>query len=308
MRSAKLTIFEGPDGGGKTTIAKEYAKQTGARYVHFPALPRINQSLGRVYVEAMLPALLGYQDVVMDRSWLSETPYGEVFREGRDRLTQAGRRMLERLAFRCGAVVVNCLPGASVALANFEARKGLELLKTRFQHQAVYQLYEAMRSELPIAVYDYTRNPEPTSEVAQVLARNLEPLRTPCHPLGLQSAGAWDAEVVLVGEGFAERKEWDSFYQWPFASFSGEGCSRWLTDQLHAAKVREMELLWVNADQPLDLLDIKPSTTVVALGTEAASACYTSKIEAKVVEHPQYWKRFRSSERYRLINILENLP
>jgi polyphosphate kinase 2 (PPK2 family) len=108
--SKVLTIFEGPDGSGKTTAAREYAEQTGARYVHFPALPRVKHGLGRMYVEAMLPALLGYHDVVFDRCWLSETPYGEAFREGQDRLTQADRRMLERLALRCGAVVVKCLP------------------------------------------------------------------------------------------------------------------------------------------------------------------------------------------------------
>ena len=82
--SKKLTIFEGCDGSGKTTAAREFAEQTGAKYVHFHNLPRIKKGLGRMYVEAMLPALLGYQEVVFDRSWLSETPYGEAFREGRD--------------------------------------------------------------------------------------------------------------------------------------------------------------------------------------------------------------------------------
>ena len=80
--SAKLTIFEGPDGGGKTTAAEKYAKETGAQYVHFGPLPHVKDSLARVYVEAMMPAILGLQDVVFDRSWLSEIPYGTAFRGG----------------------------------------------------------------------------------------------------------------------------------------------------------------------------------------------------------------------------------
>ena len=39
--SRELTIFEGPDGAGKTTLAKAYAELTGARYVHFGPLPRV---------------------------------------------------------------------------------------------------------------------------------------------------------------------------------------------------------------------------------------------------------------------------
>ena len=62
----RLTIFEGPDGSGKSTAAQAYAEATKAKYVHFPALPQVDKSLGRIYVEAMLPALLGYQDVVFD--------------------------------------------------------------------------------------------------------------------------------------------------------------------------------------------------------------------------------------------------
>jgi thymidylate kinase len=212
--SKQLTIFEGCDGSGKTTTARTYAELTEAKYVHFHNLPRVNHGLARIYVEAMLPALLGYENVVFDRSWFSETPYGEAFREGQDRLTNADRRMLERLALRCGAVMVLCDPSYEVAEANFLSRKGQEYLKTTAQLKQVHQAYLDQPCQLPVVVHNYLDETEGT------LAAKIAHCRHERHPLELASAGAWDAEIVLVGESFAERKDQDPWYQWPFASLS----------------------------------------------------------------------------------------
>lgn len=289
--SKQLTIFEGPDGAGKSTAAKAYAAKTGAAYVHFSALPRVNQSLGRIYVEAMLPALLGYQDVVLDRSWLSEMPYGMAFREGKDRLSVASRRMLERLALRCGAVMVRCDPGWEVVRDNFLARKGQEMLDNTDQLRAVYDLYDEQGTDLPVVELNYTL-PEDRHPA-------IEAARLPRHPVGLASAGSWSAPTVLVGEGFAERKDQDPWYQWPFASFSNEGCSQWLASQLERADVSEQTLLWVNSDQDLSLLP--DGTTVVALGGTAARALERAGRAHVTVAHPQWWKRFRYNQPYELM-------
>lgn len=297
--SKHITIFEGPDGSGKTTAAQDYAEHTNARYVHFPALPQVSKGLARMYVEAMLPALLGYQDVVLDRCWLSETPYGEAFREGQDRLTQACRRMLERLAYRSGAAVVLCLPKWEVVRTNFLKRKHLEMLKDDTQLRQVYDLYKAQGTSLPLVPFDYETHPK------EMLHQQLVQARSPCHALHRQTAGNWDGGIVLVGEGFAERKDHDPWYQWPFASFSGDGCSRWLTQQLDEAGLPEENLLWVNADQDLSFIhELEWSPTVFALGTKAEAALYREKLEATAVPHPQYWKRFKSSEPYPLVKLI----
>lgn len=295
--SAKLTIFEGPDGGGKSTAAQAYAEQTGARYVHFSALPRVNRGLGRIYVEAMLPALLGYQDVVFDRCWLSEMPYGVAFREGKDRLTNASRRMLERLAMRCGAVVVRCQPEFDVVKSNYLSRKHMEMLDNEGQLKMVYDLYTEQPTDLPEVIYDYTAEPKFSTY-------HLEKSRMAQHPLSLASAGNWSGRYVLVGEGFAERKDTDAFYQWPFASFSGEGCSQWLTEKLDLIEVGENDLLWVNADQDLEFLyDLSPEK-IIAMGSQAYEKLYKLKIMATTVPHPQSWKRFNNGQRYPLLDII----
>lgn len=300
--SCRLTIFEGPDGGGKSTAARGFAEATGARYVHFASLPRVGKNLGRVYVEAMLPALLGYQDVVFDRCWLSEMPYGIAFREGKDRLTAASRRMLERLAMRCGAVVVRCQPSWETVKANYLSRKHIEMLDNDGQLKTVYDLYAEQATDLPELVYDYTKEDLLT---IPKLVNDVERRRFVRHPLDAASAGNWEAKVVLVGEAFAERKDCDAFYQWPFGSFSGEGCSQWLTDQLDLIEVGEDDLLWVNADQDLSMLyDLSPDQKIIALGDAAYSQLYRLKITASTVSHPQAWKRFNNKQRYPLLDLI----
>lgn len=297
--SRKLTIFEGPDGGGKSTAAKAFADLTGAVYVHFPALLRVGRGLPRMYVEAMLPALLGYQDVVFDRCWLSEVPYGEVHREGWDRIGDSSRRMLERLAMRCGAVVVKCLPAWETVRDNYTSRKAIELLDSTSQLRSVYDIYRNQSTDLPEVRYDYT-----TGLGVEALWDEIEPLRFDRHPVDLKSAGNLNARVVLVGEAFGERKSVDPFYQWPFASFSGEGCSQWLTDQLRTFGPGEDELFWINADQDLSLLRGFTGGLIVALGDIADGVLSDVGVNHVKVPHPQRWKRFNHGRRYSLIDAL----
>lgn len=299
--SARLTIFEGPDGGGKSTAAHAYAEQTGAKYVHFSALPRVNRGLGRMYVEAMLPALLGYQDVVFDRCWLSEMPYGVAFREGKDRLTIASRRMLERLAMRCGAVVVRCQPEWETVRANFMGRKHMEMLDDEGQLKMVYDLYADQPTDLPELVYDYAQG-----DIFSVprLVNKVETMRFKLHPLEISSAGNWDGKYVLVGGAFAERKDCDAFYQWPFGSFSNEGCSQWLTDKIDLVEVGEDNLLWADANQDVSFLYNLQPEKIIAFGNMAYAKLHRLKIQAVAVPHPQSWKRFNNVQHYPLLNII----
>lgn len=296
-RSKTLTIFEGCDGTGKTTAAKKYAKEIGALYVHFPALPRVKKGLARMYVEAMLPALLGYQDVVFDRSWLSEIPYGQVFREGLDRLTDADRRMLERIALRCGGTLILCQTAWETVRTNYQKRKGQEMLRNETQLREVYDLYKLHRGHLPWLGYDFQH-----ARLEDIFEASIQ-IRTPCHPLDVQSAGNWAADIILVGENFAERKDQDPWYQWPFASFSGEGCSQWLTNELEHVR-QENELLWVNSDQDLSFLDGSEDREIYALGSKAAAELSKLNIDAAVVPHPQHHKRFHSNQPYELIKLI----
>lgn len=263
----KLTIFEGPDGGGKSTFAKMYAKQTDAHYVHFGPLLNMDGHLARLYVEAMQPALFGHADVVFDRSWLSELPYGVAYRDGRDRIGPIFQRMLERLAMRCATVVVRCLPPWETAKANFLARKGDEYLANVAQLRNVYDIYKHdLITALPMIDYDYT------DSIRYVTMRDdMEKTRTIPHTCEIRSAGHAAARYVIVSEACEARTLFDPYYQWPCASFSQRGPGYEITKRLHYAGIDERVLLWVNANQSTFHTIIPKTCHVFAFGQEASA-------------------------------------
>lgn len=299
MVARSITIFEGADGSGKTRAAQCLAVATGAKYVHFGPLLNVKKGLAKIYVEAALPALLGYQSVVFDRSWLSEVPYGRVFRGGADRLGPEACRMLERIFMRCRTAVVYCDPGEEAALDSFRRRKGEEYLDREEQLLKVRDLYDEMQTDLPLTRYDYT-------------TKALDPdnlRRTIAHPVDSETAGNSQATTLIVGESYAELTDHDSWYQKPFCSFSGAGCSRWLTRQLIETGIDESSLLWCNADQLSVSPHVMNVNRVVALGAVASSAVREvfgpTKAQLFELEHPQSHKRFKYHDPYPLKEIFK---
>lgn len=300
VRSCKLTIFEGCDGSGKSTAAKRYASLTGAKYVHFEAMKEVGGGLPKMYVEAMMPALLGYQDVVFDRCWISELPYGTVFRGGRDRIGYPRCKMLERLAMRCGAVVVWCDPGWEAVKRSYHLRKDEEMLNDELQLSTVYDMYKDQVTELPYITYDYQERPINLLG----LVEEIECLRMPCHPTDFNTAGNLAARTVIVGDSFLPRTNFDSFYQWPFASFERPNCGIWLSEQLILAGVCEYDLLWINSDMNLELIYELNPNLVIALGMDAQTALYKYKIRASSIPHPGHFMKFHQEEEYPLFKYV----
>jgi hypothetical protein len=295
-KSKRLTIFEGPDGSGKTFTAERLAKETKALLIKHGPYPKIctGIALANLYLESMLPAILGYQDVVLDRSWYSERPYGIARRDGTLRIDYHEIRILERAAFRCAAAVVQCRPPIDTVLRTFRDRRRREYLETVEQARTVYDLYN-QDVALPQLFYDYT-----TSKTLDV--DELESLRSIPHPTGIASAGNFSAPVLLVGEGFGERHDGHGFYRIPFGSLRRDGCCRWLTERLEEAGVDERHLCWVNASERLvPWLYSVPISTVVGLGRVAQRALGELGIQHRKAEHPQFWKRFHHDEPYPLI-------
>jgi len=320
-QTKRLTIFEGPDGAGKSTIARAYAEQTGARYVHFGPLLHVTTGLMRMHAEAMLPAVLGYQDVVFDRSWLSEYPYSTVFRGGRDRMGPVYTRMLERLALRCGGAVVLCLPEQSVAVDNYIRRRdaGGEYLQKVEQLEKVYDIYTTLkashrqqdpryRNSLPTVVYNYEDyHGESIGITAGYLVHQLEMMRTWPHDAESTSAGNANAPIVLVSGPFSEHGNLDTYHQWPFSDYSKAGSSWWLSYQLCKTNVDEIDLYWRTTDRDLSFLQ-NSRHKIIALGHMAETALMTqiTRPFAKV-DHPEHWSRVRSCEPYPLLSLLQGV-
>lgn len=159
-----ITIFEGPDGSGKTTLAKQYAARTGALYVHFDALYGV-QNIHKYFMEAMMPALLGYKSVVLDRCWHSGPIYDLVFRnmepeDGRQNTEICA--LLDRAASFCNAVYVKCLPPEDTCINNWKSRLDSELVKSEGKMRAIHKLYRLQDKSvcLPLVISNYTVPPE----------------------------------------------------------------------------------------------------------------------------------------------------
>jgi len=289
-----LTIFEGPDCSGKSTVAYEFKKQHGeARLIHHGPYPGIQKLLPRLYVETMLPMLETGASQIWDRAWYSEPIYGGVFRHGQDRVGAANRRHLERFALRHGAVVVLCLPPYEAVKETWLKRKGEEYLEHENQLQAVYDAYVGLRDwcGLPVVLYDYTRHDK------HALFRAIDQARHQVHKHSFRHLGGnYNARVVLVGDKFSDLRDEDCNWRLPFASFSAQGCSRWLTEKLDHFAIREDQLLWTNSDDDLGWLKDRHNELVVALGKEAETNLKKAGIPHTAVDHPQYWRRFNSTD------------
>jgi hypothetical protein len=289
--SKRLYIVEGPDGAGKTRLAQTIACVGNAHYVHLGPFPRVERGLARLYVEAMLPAVLGFSDVVMDRSWLSEKPYGDAFRNGADRIGPT-QRSLERLAWRCQTVVIRCLPPWERVLQNFGQRA--ELLNTTIELREVYDAYADLRTSLPmVTVNPFEQKPD----------LNIYSASVP-HHLHVPSAGNLRGRITLVGDKFGDLNDRNPLYQWPFGSLCQGGCSQWLGAQLDEAGISERDLFWVNADALTPAIT-RHCAQIIALGGEAAKKLRSLAVKEFVeTTHPQYHKRFHASHRYPLIDLL----
>ncbi len=113
--------------------------------------------------------------------------------------------------------------------------------------------------------------------------------------------------VVLVGESPGAVSQFKKTY--PFCGLNGS--SKWLNNLLDAENIQESDLFWVNAyngrrvsNDPL-LVKNCLSATVIALGNKASEWCEKNGVKHHKTYHPQYWKRFRATERYPLIDLIK---
>lgn len=298
-----LVILEGPDGGGKSTIA---AKLRPFNIIHHG--PYVGEeNIYHHYFESLMEAARDQHrgTIIFDRSWLSEPIYGNVIR-GYDRLgTKA--RMLDRIALGLGAVAVLCLPPIDRVLSTVAHRQQDEYVKKIQQMEDIYEGYRGgLDTSIPTVTYDFTKQKLIT------LGYKIKGAQKPNLGPGI---GMWHPgrSILLVGE---QRGEDDGSpdphgnFEWPFVS--DQGCSPWFTAQLEKFGVSEKDLYWVNAldrqgnELELDFVQRLAPRMIIALGKVADGLLTRHRIAHVAVDHPQYWKRFHYSQPwYALRNALK---
>jgi hypothetical protein len=159
-------IIDGPDGGGKSSLARYLCDRYGYAY-HHESGPPTDRSLGAY------AALLSQEWVptVFDRHYLSEVVYGPLLRGGSclsDEDVTAMRDTIDRVR----ATVIVCLPPRGVTLANSN-RPG-EYLRDPAVRAEGYDRWVVLVQRLihtpaflprSFRVYDYTVDDVPTLSV-----------------------------------------------------------------------------------------------------------------------------------------------
>lgn len=162
-----LTILEGPDGGGKTTLAAALqAEFPQARYIHNGPSPGLSSAL--LFEQYLMQLEAAYTvPIILDRCWISEGIYGLEHR-GCTRLTVEQVQNLEAKALELGALLVLCKPSFKKCLLAFGSGRE-EMLRSCDALRDVYQAYTALKTKLPVVVYDYRLYPsKPEAFIAKV--------------------------------------------------------------------------------------------------------------------------------------------
>lgn len=165
-----LTILEGPDCSGKTTLSQD-------RMFRLDTVLHQGPYKNNVYIETFDLLYRSWaldKPIVCDRLHLGEQVYGPIFR-GHNMLTDTDQDHLESILLKhYRPVVVLCLPSLDVALYAWQDRsaQGKEMLTEQEQFIATYEYYrDKLRTSLPVIRYDYT------SDSLDTLAKNIEALR-----------------------------------------------------------------------------------------------------------------------------------
>jgi len=137
----RIFILEGPDGGGKTTLAKNLAKQ-GFTYKH-EGLPPSGVDLISHYLKILNDSVESTEDTVHDRLWLGERIYGPICR-GIDRLGDEGQVLFNRIHSSKSILHAVCLPPFEVALESysFKIMEKSDYLKSMNKWKEVYKAYD----------------------------------------------------------------------------------------------------------------------------------------------------------------------
>ena len=306
-----IVVLDGADCSGKTTLAKWFIENCGARYLHLGIYKDLFSHQLASYRLAERWASRG-ELVIIDRHWVSELAYGDSLRDGAQ--NPVSLIFFDRLFLRSAALNILCVPvDIDEHLSRFKQHK--EQRYEMFDLEAVHKviryyrwlagnldekelsrsvtnyaavLREAVVNRPDYRVYDLEADGKDVAGYCRFMLEYLGLMRDQQYIAGLDEktpnfAGFTEmAKILMVGER-AGNKDQRGKIRYPFCSRDDQLSSAlWLNRALDNLNISEHELCWVNAfdeswtetsTELLELLDEKNYKweKIVALGQTAAT-------------------------------------
>lgn len=289
-----IIILEGPDGAGKSTLAKQLAEAFQLRIHHEGPPPKdvnVLQHYGRI-----LDAARG-QNVVFDRLYVGERVYGPVVR-GEDRLGDDGYKRMRQLSWAVGALEVLCLPAFETCLQNWKDRKG-ELFADPAKLRQVYEGYRYSYHGCMHRLYDYTY-PENSWNALKYDIETVMPL---WDTLPARMTGHPKATYLFVGD-----RGGDPSYRPDLPFFATSGSAQYLHNRLQDAGFDDSDVAFINSfSHETGKIETIPQTfqKVIALGLHADKICHQQGVQHVKIPHPQFWKRFHAYQSREYTKLLK---
>jgi len=206
-------------------------------------------------------------------------------RNGNSRLSVEEIKLLHRLVMATGTVIVICDPPLEVALQRYLASNRAEYIDSEEKYRRVWRRFHEFYGLN--CYHDEGEYPDPGKliKVSQSL--------TACPR---DVVGSPTAKYLFVGERCNAKSE---EFHLPFFSISGS--SGYLNERIAEAGFTEPEIAFTNAldvhGKEVDIRDKRqPNQILIALGGVAHKILESQGLMHRTLRHPQYFRRFRSSQ------------
>lgn len=300
----RVVILEGPDGGGKTSLARKLEK-LGFEYKHEGPPPE-NVDLVAHYLNILNESIESDGDVVHDRLWLGERIYGPIAR-GADRLGLNGQKLFTRLCSSKGVLQLICLPTLGITLENYshKIKEAHDYLKNVEKLKEVYvaylQWFDQFASLGNIDSFDYRFNDE------EFVLNHFRLLES-SSPKGM--VGSKRARYLFIGD-----KPNHPSIDVPFHALNGS--SGYFNNALLLAGLQDWDVAISNAYSPTNKPHILASMIswlpklehIFVMGKSAQNWFERNAslgiCKVSFIDHPSYLKRFKGSNPMVMAEILK---
>jgi chloramphenicol 3-O-phosphotransferase len=319
-----IVVLEGANATGKTTVANELQRRHDA--VIFHQTYRFKHNIF-AYHQAVLKRALQLAKnrlVVLDRLWMSEAVYAEIYRGGTPWPHQG--RVVDRVLQRACAIQVMCVDGSDEELlsryrktranrTDVDAQNNLVANKlyrtvlygTERERKTYLDDLAALATVVPAAwrddIIEHNTYEGSIEQTCYTIERKLQELQS----TQLDDAVSNDnflgrihsrTRFLFCGDVPNAKHRWT----WPF--FEYRDSSLWLAKQFHALNFDESTAIWTNVNDSsrntiqqlvVQQAPLMSRIQVVALGKAAEKTLMSYGICSVTVPHPQHGRRFASN-------------